>query len=368
MSIQLRHDVDELEAQLRGLKESKVTLSSSAVAPSGFEAFSLFAGEWAPGVNMPEDRSDLQAVACAGSIVLLGGLNSFGEAVNSTWTFDPITETYNTSRNLMPMPRFRFGAACLNGKVYVVGGYPSRSAGNAGHCLSTVDVYDVGTNAWSAAAPISIARGDLAVVAVAGKLYAIGGYGFEYPPDDLALTANEVYDPTSDTWATNAPLPNGGKGDISGVEIGGKILIPGGWNGEFSDGLIVFDPETNQWQTRTNMARARGDKAVVTLTGHMYVIGGEVWSGKTGPCSWNINHTCNINQQPIHSCELYNAEQDAWTTFAPLPTALFRFAAAATNGIIYTFGGQGHGEIAVNSAWLFLHERHPDIYLHVQKV
>eukprot|EP00316_Scyphosphaera_apsteinii_P012443 CAMPEP_0119344614 /NCGR_PEP_ID=MMETSP1333-20130426/107059_1 /TAXON_ID=418940 /ORGANISM="Scyphosphaera apsteinii, Strain RCC1455" /LENGTH=425 /DNA_ID=CAMNT_0007357055 /DNA_START=34 /DNA_END=1311 /DNA_ORIENTATION=- len=364
LCIQLLHDVDELKRKEVDRRTTGLTavLSSSAIPPSGFQVFSLFDGEWAPGMQMPEDRSDLQAIYCVGSILILGGLNSSGEVTDSTWLFDPITETYDTSKAPMPTPRYRFGAACLDGRVYVAGGYSSSSAGNAGDCLTTVDVYDMGFNSWAAAAPLNIARGDLALVAAAGALFAIGGYGSDYQ----ALAANEAYDPKSDSWVARAPTPQG-TGDISGVEIGGKIFVPGGWNGEFTDGLIAYDPEVDQWERRSSMARARGDKAVVKLSGHMYVIGGEIWSGKTEPCSWNTSQTCNINQKPIHSCELYNERQDVWTSFAPLPTALFRFTAAAANGIIFSFGGQGHGKTAVNSVWMFLHEHRPDVYLHVKK-
>ena len=71
----------------------------------------------------------------------------------------------------MPTGRFRFSAACLDGSVYVAGGYAAYADGDSGACLATVDRYDVAGKAWAAVgsvAPLAIARGDLALAASAG--------------------------------------------------------------------------------------------------------------------------------------------------------------------------------------------------------
>jgi len=379
MTISLRSDMDELRARLATLSTpsptpsptAAVAISTSAVAPAGFTAVSLFDGEWAPGVQMPEERSDHQAVFCAGKIVLLGGLNISGEAVVTTWSFDPIIETFDVGKASMPTARYRFGAACLDGKVYVAGGYPTKAAGDAGLCLTSVDVYDVTANSWAAAAPLSLARGDLALAVAGGRLYAMGGYGYAYPYPDPANEANEAYSPQTNVWTAMAPLPGGGKGDISAVEISGTIYVPGVWNGGFKNEPVAFAPSngtSGTWDTNlAAMGRARGDKALAVLEGHIYVIGGEIWSGKVQPCAWDPSTTCNINALPIHNCELYSPSGNAWTSFAPIPNALFRFAAAAANGIIFVFGGQGHGQVAVNTVSKFLHAQKPDVYLHVKQ-
>jgi hypothetical protein len=219
-------DIDGLNVRVAILEgRDTVKLTTDAVAPPGFQSVSLFNGEWAPGVQMPEERSDHQAVFCFGKIIILGGLNMTGEAVATTWEFDPIIETFATGKAAMPTARYRFGATCLEGRVYVAGGYPTKAAGDAGQCLSTVDVYDVATDTWSAAPPLSLARGDLALAVAEGTIFAMGGYGYEYPYPDPANEANEAYSPASGTWTTMMPLPGGGKGDISAAEIDGVIYV-----------------------------------------------------------------------------------------------------------------------------------------------
>lgn len=215
-----------LFSRVQALADSEVTLKRTAIPAAGFTALSLFDGAWGPGVHLPEERSDFQAVACGPKIFLLGGLTGAGATTGGLWAFDPLAESYAT-RAPMPSARYRFSAACLDGKVYVAGGYASTAEGDAGNCLDAVDVYDVSTNTWVTGPKLGLPRGDLALVAAAGKVYAIGGYGVGYPENDPALSAIEELDPSAATWTRRAPMP-GGKGDISAVEIGGRIYVPGG--------------------------------------------------------------------------------------------------------------------------------------------
>ena len=126
----------------------------------------------------------------------------------------------------------------------MTGGYAAYADGDSGACLATVDRYDVAGQTWASAgsvAPLAIARGDLALAASGGKLYAFGGYGYGYPYPDPAAAAVEVFDPATGVWAAAASMPNGGKGDIQAVEMDGVIYIPGGYGGKFSDQLVAYD-------------------------------------------------------------------------------------------------------------------------------
>merc|ERR1719201_3234790 len=141
-----------LEAQVATTSEDAI-VSLSAAPVAGFNTtVSLLAGAgaWAPGISMPEPRSDLQAVRCGTHIFVLGGLNLSNVVVPTVWAFDPIHETYDTFKTPMPTPRYRFGAACLDGKIYAAGGFDTSEAGMVGTSLASVDVYDVSTDTWVA--------------------------------------------------------------------------------------------------------------------------------------------------------------------------------------------------------------------------
>mmetsp|Transcript_12185 Transcript_12185/g.39712 ORF Transcript_12185/g.39712 Transcript_12185/m.39712 type:complete len:136 (+) Transcript_12185:35-442(+) len=69
--------------------------------------------------------------------------------------------------------------------------------------LPMVERYDLATKAWEAVAPMSADRGDLDVAVLDGKLYAVGGFGFN---NGHFLTSVERYDPATNAWEAAAPL------------------------------------------------------------------------------------------------------------------------------------------------------------------
>lgn len=338
-----------------------VVLARTGTPPAGYTSVGLFDGEWGPATNMPVDRSDFMAVHCGASIYLLGGLDAVGATSAAVYGFEPATQVYSAPLAPMPTARFRFGAACVAGKIYVAGGYATAADGDSGAALAAVDVYDPAANAWASTTALDVPRGDLALASAGGKLYAIGGYDSGF----AAVTNVDEFDPPTATWSAKAPmlLP---KGDISAAVIDGVIYVPGGWNNVFQKSLVAYTPASDAWATLPSMVHARGDKAVAALDGHLYVMGGEVWSGKRAPCAWDPLQQCDVNQIPIHACEMYNPTQAVWTSFAPLPSPTFRSAAAAAGGVIFRFGGHGAGVTAVNEVSAFLHVVRPDVYLHVK--
>ena len=58
----------------------------------------------------------------------------------------------------------------LNGKIYVIGGYPPGRIP-----VDTVQVYDVATERWAFGPPIPVAMHHVMAAGVGGKLYAVGG-------------------------------------------------------------------------------------------------------------------------------------------------------------------------------------------------
>jgi len=320
---------------------------------------------------MPFARSDLQTVYCGGEVVLLGGLDAHGHVLSAVTKFDPVNERFdNTSCAPMPTPRYRFGAACVNGEIWVGGGFENGTAGNAGWSMSSVDVYNVAANTWRAGPPLQVARGDLALGVVGTKLYAIGGYDWTYTP----LATNEILDLTSTAtaaagWSYAAPMPLP-KGDLQAATINGHLYVPGGWNVQrtFMSELVVYDAAADTWQVRAPMSAPRGDHAVTALDGQLYVIGGEMWSGVTSTCDWGWGPVeCAVNLIPMHGVEMYSPATDAWTSMAPLPASRFRFAATAiegrhAEGAIFAFGGHAHGEVAVSSQLAYHHVPQANVY------
>ena len=68
--------------------------------------------------------------------------------------------------------------------------------------LSSAEVFDPQTNAWTPLAPMGTARNRFVMVAVQGKLYAAGGLA----GSGATLAAAEAYDPQQNRWEAVAPM------------------------------------------------------------------------------------------------------------------------------------------------------------------
>jgi N-acetylneuraminic acid mutarotase len=265
------------EAVKAGLvSRSDVLLDGSPKAIRGYtEGVAVYQGmgEWVTKAKLPEALSDMAVVECGGKIYLLGGMTkdgATGALTNTTIAYDPIYET-SSFMAPMPNPRYRFGAACDDGVIYVAGGFTYKQ-GFGADATAIVEAYNVTSNTWTAMANASMGRGDVAVSAANGKLYVIGGYGPDY---DMSAsgTMTEELDIASNTWTVKAAMPTS-RGDVSAVAIGGEIYVVGGWsqsvypaNPDPLTTLEKYSPATDTWTVLPAMFVPRGDAAVVVADG-----------------------------------------------------------------------------------------------------
>jgi N-acetylneuraminic acid mutarotase len=119
---------------------------------------------------------------------------------------DGITEESWTTLAPMPTARRQFGVAVVNGKIFAIGG----NDGNYDRYLDTNEMYDPTTNTWTKKARMPTPRIEFGIAIYENKIYVMGGAIGVDPSgngNNLLTTANEVYDPATDTWETKAPMP-----------------------------------------------------------------------------------------------------------------------------------------------------------------
>ncbi|MCE5262006.1 MAG: hypothetical protein LLG97_00565 [Deltaproteobacteria bacterium] len=213
-------------------------------------------------------------------------------------------------RAVMPTARESAGAAVVDGKIYVVGGW-------GGTPKNTLEKYDPATNGWTVGlAPMPTARSSLAVVVLNGLIYAIGGTASTAATDVL-----ERYDPVSDTWTTLSPMPVPA-GDVAGAVVNGKIYVIGGGSlNSIYRAVREYDPDTDTWTTKADMSTPRSGLAAAAVNGKLSAIGG--FNGSTF----------------LSSVEEYDPTSNAWTTKAAMPAPRSSASAVAVNGKIYVLGG-----------------------------
>jgi hypothetical protein len=182
---------------------------------------------------LPEARQETAAAADEQGLWVIGGYDARSQSSPDVWRFDGAWHREQP----LPLGLNHPSAAVLQGAVYVAGGYgaggPSRRVFRlVGAPPDTRPAVPSGTTPpgnppgtqppVQEVAPLRHARGALALVAVAGRLYAIGGtdQGGEVAPA-------EEYDTSTGRWRDLPELPRP-RDHLSGFAFEGMACVAGG--------------------------------------------------------------------------------------------------------------------------------------------
>jgi N-acetylneuraminic acid mutarotase len=228
----------------------------------------------------------------------------------------------------MPTKRTEVAVAALDGKVYVVGGFEKPSLGNVTSFAITpsVEVYDPATDRWTAKSPMPAGLHHVGIGVVGGRLYVIGGYSKSGLSVWNPVATVYAYDPATDRWTERAPMPTA-RGALSVTEYDGKLYAIGGFNRKANNTQVeVYDPGRNEWTTAAPLPTSRDHLAAATAAGKIYAMGGRL----NGDYSKNLTVV-----------EMYDPVSNRWKRASDLPTARSGITAAVIEGKIYVMGGEG---------------------------
>jgi len=179
-----------------------------------------------------------------GKVLVAGGLDLNGVALQTAEIYDPSTGTVSSTGNLSaPNGRGSHASITLqNGQVLLIGGID-----NTGANLATAELYDPASGTFSATGSMAQARGKITAVLLAnGKVLVAGGSG---PNGDLA--GGEIYDPVSALFTPTGSLNQARERHTMTLLANGKVLIAGGrvFTGNGFSALSsaeLFDPQASQ--------------------------------------------------------------------------------------------------------------------------
>ncbi len=186
----------------------------------------------------------------------------------------------------LPEPLASFGAAKLNGYLYVYGGHVGeRHDHSHEHVRGTFRRQPLTGGKWEEL-PGGPAVQSPALVAQGGRLYRIGGLSArnssEETPDLHSLASVDCFDPTTRTWSPVAVLLEP-RSSHDAVVVDNHIYVVGGWNhhgdegeGDWLDSLLVLDLSraTPNWEVVSKTPFQRRALALAALDDKLYVIGG----------------------------------------------------------------------------------------------
>src|SRR5262249_29445398 len=225
------------------------------------------------------------------AVVLLMLTGCLGATTSSPAPVNQTTQGSWASLATMPTARQEVAVAALRGHVWVIGGF-----GSTGEPTATAESYDPASNAWTARAPLPVVIHHAAAVTVGERLFVLGGYTggrVSWEPSDDLWEWNEP----RGAWEPRPPMPTP-RGALAAAVLNGRIHALGGSQRDALNVHEVYDPATNAWKRANVMPTPRDHLAAVAFRGQLWALGGRT--------SFLGTQYANV--------EIYDAAADAWHT------------------------------------------------------
>ncbi|MBX2981027.1 MAG: DUF11 domain-containing protein [Flavobacteriales bacterium] len=217
-------------------------------------------------IGLPFFNAGAGAVAFSiGDIGYAGLGGSMGMDANDSIFRYTLTENHFWAMEPLVFPGGqRYGAISfvIGDKAYIGGGYsaPGWSATNSFWEYSP-------TTGWTQ-------RANLPATITGGVAFALNGTGYVVRDNGTSLWR---YDPASNTWTTQAPMPGGAREGAVAFTYQGKGYVGTGYQGGVRTRTFqAYDPATNTWADAEPMWDANGRyyASAVSHNGKAYVISG----------------------------------------------------------------------------------------------
>ena len=233
------------------------------------------------------------------------------------------TEAWS-ERSPLLLPRSETSIAQVDGRIYVMGGYPGTRV-----TADEVQVYDSQTDSWAFGPPLPLPLHHTMAAAVDGRLYLIGGEAGNPTPTE-SVFQDRVFqlDEQAESWLPRASMPTPRSGGGAGV-IDGKIYVAGGRPPHGND-FAVYDPRADQWTALPDLPTQRNHLAMAAISGRLYVAGGRFGGG--------------VGSEMTDGLEIYDPATNSWTKGAPMLAPRAGVASVAANGCLYVVGGEGNDD------------------------
>jgi N-acetylneuraminic acid mutarotase len=168
---------------------------------------------------------------------------------------------------------------------------------------------------WNRAAPIPLARTEVAAARLGNEIVVVGGFLVNGSSTGRA----DAYSPSRNRWRRLPSLPVA-VNHAAAASAPGRVYVAGGYGGERR--AFVFDGR--RWRTLPNLPSPRGAAGAAVVRGKLYVVGG------VGPQG--------VAQQML----VLDLKKRRWS-FAPGPTPREHLAVTSARGTVYAIAGRASG-------------------------
>ncbi|MBI4854169.1 MAG: hypothetical protein HY819_20420 [Acidobacteria bacterium] len=287
--------VAELNGKIYLIGGFRTSSSGRLEVATTVEVYDPKTDQWSFVAPLPEPLHHTTAVSLAGRVYVIGGYNTLSfNPVASAYRYDPQANQWTKIANL-PTRRGALATVVIGNLIYSVGGEDTSATGDLAS-------YDPTTNRWTNLATMPTPREHITAGVINGKIYVAGGRN----PSSFTLNILEEYDPIANSWQTRAPMPTGRSG-IAGEVVNGRFYVFGG-EGNVRSGTGTFaenesyDPITNTWRSEVPMPTPRHGIGAAVIENKIYIPSGAPVQG-FGLTSlsevYTVNNMLPANRPPV---------------------------------------------------------------------
>jgi N-acetylneuraminic acid mutarotase len=211
-----------------------------------------------------------------GKVLIAGGMDSSGNILSSAELFDPSAGEW-TATGSMTTARWSGTATLLpSGKVLLAGGSSGTSLSDI---LSSSEIYDPGSDSWSATGSMNTARDEqTATLLPNGEVLVVGGVGSKpyIPPITYQLGSAELYNPSTGVWTTTGSLTTQRQQGTMNLLPDGNVVVFGGYDGNnYLDTDELYTTTTGTWSLTGSLpTRLGAQTSTLLLNGKVLIAGG----------------------------------------------------------------------------------------------
>uniref|UniRef100_A0A3P9M040 Kelch like family member 42 n=1 Tax=Oryzias latipes TaxID=8090 RepID=A0A3P9M040_ORYLA len=186
-----------------------------------------------------------------------------------------------------------YGSTVLDNYLFIGGGYRMTSQE-----ISAVHCYNPCRNEWSHVAPLNQKRSNFKLLAVQGKLFAVGGQ---------CLGTVECYCPKQDWWTCVSSMPDP-LTEFSACECQGFIYVIGGYTArDRNTSVLRYCPTSDSWAVFRSCSVHIRKQQMLSVEDTIYLVGGYTHEPQTGWCRRRPSQTEDV--LTVHS---YNVTTGEW--------------------------------------------------------
>ena len=254
------------------------------------EIYDAARDSWRTGPSIPTARGWLGAALLDGKIYVGGGktirTQAEKEESGDDETFNPRdalevldleTQTWSVAKPSPSGRRAGVTLAAALGKVYIIGGNDMRGGG----LFDAVDAYDPATGEWEEGPRFPYGLQGPNAIGVDDRIYVFGGLRQGMPREESYLVDVHVLDPKVGHWEKLAPMPT--RRESMGITLmpDGRIFTCGGHHNlsedtceHYADCTEIYDIESDSWISEAPLPEGKAWLDAATVGDRIFAMGG----------------------------------------------------------------------------------------------